>query len=196
MMRLGLALAATLLLCLCACSGDKSPIDSVCRTAYIQGYRQGASDAAKAVELKAESARKSLLKKLKPRLMAGVLAASLLTLFGDKLLETARSRISKAFKLTPRQQAKLAILLFWSIATTSIAVLCGRHGLAPLAPAAILLGSAAWSLHSSYLPALLTSDTPARHLALSKLKTLLFLVLVIAMVFELLSPESPIAFKP
>ena len=118
----------------------------------------------------------------------------------DALRREARrsrqARVAAAFKLEPAQQAKLAKLAFWATACSVIAVLYGRHGFAPVPPAAMLLGAAAWRLHAGYVPALLSADKSACSLELGKIKTLLFFALVVAAVFELLSADSPIAIKP
>ena len=82
--------------------------------------------------------------------------ASLLTLLGNALVEHIRRELPKAFKLTPKKQAQLAMLVFWTFTSGAIIVIWARYGMQPLVPTTILLGTAAWHLHQGYVPALLS----------------------------------------
>jgi hypothetical protein len=193
-MRLRAALAAIALLLLCSCgASSQARLQAATQAAFAEGCRRGAADALTALERQAKAAKREALKAVRPKLSHGALAAALMTLFGDKLAEMVRRKLATAFKLEAKRQAKLVIFFFWTAAALSVAILCGRHGFAPLPPLGILLGTSAWHLHASYVPALLQGDKSKRVISLGKIKALLFLILVIAMVFELLAPSSRIA---
>ena len=183
-------------ICLCGCGdgGRRRQVEDASSATYAEGYRRGASDAVGSIERKAEEARVETLKSVRPKLLWGALAAAVMTLVGDTLAERGRKALAAGFKLEPSQQADLAALSFWMCVIAATVFLYSRYGLAPLPATAILLGTAAVHLHDSYIPALLSGEKSKRSIALGKLKSLLFLVLVVGMVFELLSDRGTMAF--
>jgi len=202
-MRRGCLVLTLLALFLWGCGGSSNSqaeqqreLEEACRASYAEGYRRGMSDVVNAIKRKAEETRQATLKTVCPKLLWGAIIASLLTLFGDAIAEAGRKHLSESFKLEPARQAELAALAFWTCAAGASIMLWSQYGPAPLTPGMLLLATAAWHLHAGYnIPALIADDKPKRSIAIGKVKTLAFLVLVVGLVFELLSKDCHLAFK-
>ncbi len=173
-----------LLLVVTSCGPSESEIDQAVHTAYQQGLAEGARKAVAEISNAGDSFRGDLRAKMESRLIAFSIVAVLLSLVGANIADWFRVEISGMFRLTVQQQLVIARWIYGIIAAGLMVVGLSADSAAFWPLAILLLGSAIpfWE----YLEALRAGDKVRMKIAVSKVKSLLFMALVVVIIFRIL----------
>ena len=177
-----------LLLVVTSCGPSESEIDQAVHTAYQQGLAEGARKAVAEISNAGDSFRGDLRAKMESRLIAFSIVAVLLSLVGANIADWLRTEISGMFNLTVQQQLVIARWIYGILAAGLMVVGLSADS-ASFWPLAILLGGSVIPFWE-YLAALRAGDKTQMKIAISKVKSLLFLALVIVIIYRILGDSG------
>ncbi len=185
-MTFGLVLIG--LLSLLSCGPSEGEINQAVQTAYQQGLEEGARKAVVEITNVGDSFRSDLRAKMEGRLILFSSVAVVLTLFGAGIAEWLRTEISGMFHLTVEQQLAVARWTY-GILAVGLMVVGLSADTASFWPLAILLVGS-FIPFWEYVEALTAGDRPRMKIAISKVKNLLFLCLVVVVIFRILGDSG------
>lgn len=177
-----------LLLAVTSCGPSESEIGNAVQKAYQQGLAEGARKAVAEITNAGSSFRGDLRAKMKSRLIAFSIVAVLLSLIGANIADWLRTEISGMFHLSVQQQLVLARWMYGILCAGLMTVGVSADTASFWPQAILLVGSAIpfWE----YLEALRAGDKVRMKIAVSKVKSLLFLALVIVIIYRVLGDNG------
>ena len=173
-----------LLLAVTSCGPSESDISQAVQKAYQQGLAEGARKAVAEISNAGDSFRGDLRDKMEGRLIAFSIVAVLLSLVGANIADWLRTEISGMFNLTVQQQLVIARWIY-GILAVGLMIVGVSADTASFWPLAILLFGSVIPFWE-YLSALKAGDKIQMKIAVSKVKSLLFLSLVVVIIFRIL----------
>ena len=177
-----------LLLALTSCGPSESDISQAVQTAYQQGLAEGTRKAVAEISNAGDSFRGGLREKMEVRLIAFSIVAVLLSLVGANIANWLRAEISGMFHLTVQQQLVVARWIYgiMAVGLMLVGIFADTASFWPLG--ILLFGSVIpfWE----YLEALRAGDKIRMKIAVSKVKSLLFLSLVVVIIFRILGDSG------
>ncbi len=181
------------LLSLLSCGPSESDVSQAVQTAYRQGLAEGARKAVSEISNAGDSFRGDLRAKMEGKLIVFAVAAVVLTLFGAGIADWVRTEISGMFHLSVEQQVKIAQ---WSYGILAAGLLLAgvSADTASFWPLAILLSGSMFPF-MEYVSALRAGDKPRMKIAITKVKNLLFMSLVVVVIFRILGDSGVFGLK-
>ena len=176
------------LLSLLSCGPSEDEIGNAVQSAYSQGVKDGIRKAVAEISNAGDSFRGDLRDKMEGRLIAFSIVAVLLSLVGANIADWLRTEISGMFNLTVQQQLVIARWIYGILAAGLMVVGLSADS-ASFWPLAILLGGSVIPFWE-YLAALRAGDKTQMKIAISKVKSLLFLALVIVIIYRILGDSG------
>lgn len=177
-----IAMIMTFLLSLASVSVSANKTEEAYRVGYIVGgHRMMAAMARQGREI-----RETVKAKLQPRLLFFAVAAVAVTLCGPELAERLRRRIKGMFNITKQAETALAWIGYLAVTSGIMAYGLVGYGVNGSVPIAILLAGTVWPF-VEVLRGIRDDDRAVRKSGFAKIKTLLFLCLVVILVYRLLS---------
>jgi hypothetical protein len=162
------------------------------RTAiYKQGFEDGVKHVSERIQTAKNEAISNLRAEVQGRLILVSLIAVTLLFLGSSIAENTRSAIMQHFQLSREIQVKVAVILFILISMLLFLSSFVINELKLVQQGVwILVAGSALPFFWEYIPALEGGDKAGRKAALSKIKSLLFIIIVYWIVFRLLSTEG------
>jgi uncharacterized membrane protein YwzB len=158
---------------------------------YKQGFEDGVKYVTDQIRTAKEEAVSKLRGEVRGRLIFVSLLAVALVLLGPTIAENARSAIMQQFQLSKKAQVEIASTIFILISLSLFLASFFMEELRMVQQGVwILVGGSALPFFGEYVPALQGDDKVRRKAALSKVKSLLFIILVYWFVFRLLSADG------
>ena len=182
-----------LLLVVTSCGPSEDEIGNAVQKAYQQGLAEGARKAVAEISNAGNSFRGDLRDKMEGRLIAFSIVAVLLSLVGANIADWFRVEISGMFHLSVQQQL---VIVKWTygILCAGFVVVGMSADTAAFWPLAILLGGSVFPFWE-YLSALKAGDKIQMKIAVSKVKSLLFMALVIVIIYRILGDGGLLGLK-
>ena len=176
------------LLSLLSCGPSEDEIGNAVQSAYSQGVKDGIRKAVAEISNAGDSFRGDLRDKMEGRLIAFSIVAVLLSLVGANIADWLRTEISGMFNLTVQQQLVIAKWVY-GIMAAGLMVVGLSADTASLWPLAILLVGSVIPFWE-YVEALMAGDKIRMKMAISKVKSLMFLSLVIVIIYRVLGDSG------
>ncbi len=177
-----------LVLAVTSCGPSEDEIGNAVQTAYRQGLAEGARKAVAEITNSGDSFRGGLRAKMEDRLIAFSIVAVLLSLVGANIADWFRVEISGMFHLSVQQQLVI-VKWVYGIIVAGLVVVGMSADTAAFWPLGILLGGSVIPFWE-YLSALRAGDKVRMKIAVSKVKSLLFLALVVVIIFRILGDSG------
>ena len=177
-----------LLLAVTSCGPSESEISQAVQTAYQRGLAEGARKAVAEITNAGDSFRGDLRDKMEDRLIAFSIVAVLLSLVGANIADWLRTEISGMFHLSVQQQLMVARWIYGILAVGLMTVGLSADT-AAFWPLAILLSGSIFPFWE-YLEALRAGDKVQMKIAVSKVKSLLFMSLVVVIIYRVLGDSG------
>ncbi len=155
------------------------------KEAFATGYQQGYAAAIKKLEQQGRNFRSQLRESLSDKLLVFSAIAVILTLFGDNVAERFRNWISRTFHWSKSAQVKAALTAYLALTGFITGWTLCTFGLWEAVPVILLLIGTTYPF-IIYIKGLQQDDRNQRRIALTKIKALLFMALVLLMLYQLL----------
>ena len=180
------ALALSLVVFSSSCGNSGGGGKSMFEIGYEEGYKRGARDMARRIRKKAHSIRGNLKHSSARIMLWGSISILLLTLFGARIAEFFRMKISERFKLPLDTQILVAEILYFIVVGTPIAWGLYHYTLLMNLPIFILLSGTIHPFWNGLIPAMSKMDKMSFRLNLGKVKTLVMVSFVLIATYYIL----------
>ncbi len=172
------------LFALASCGPSQEELEELASSSYSNGYRAGYSKAIAAIRDAGDSFRDGLRGKVEGKLFIFSIVAVALTLFGPALAEGLRKFASEAFSLEKADQILVAKWIY-GIACSCTLIAGAASDWRSLLPISILL-SGSLIPFGDCLDGIEKNDPQMRKTAVQKVKSLLFLSIVVVLLYRIL----------